>query len=171
MARNRVIDEHSKKERERQVACRSFKARRRLSGTAACDVCGWREPALVAHGSFDNECTLLHAHHVVPVSCGGPNREENMTLLCPNHHAIAHRATYISGSYGNRAYDGPTTPSALIELLKLIETDPDAATVVIEKIHADAAYRRSARIRSQPIGHTGDWTIKTGRQNTPLETR
>ncbi|MBI3814588.1 MAG: HNH endonuclease [Nitrospinae bacterium] len=31
----------------------------------------------------------LHRHHIVPLSEGGANCEENAILLCPNHHALA----------------------------------------------------------------------------------
>jgi hypothetical protein len=35
----------------------------------------------------------LHAHHITPYSKGGPTTLPNMTLLCPEHHALAHSVT------------------------------------------------------------------------------
>jgi HNH endonuclease len=33
----------------------------------------------------------LHAHHVIPFSNGGPTVVRNLTLLCSEHHTLAHR--------------------------------------------------------------------------------
>ncbi|GHF04851.1 HNH endonuclease signature motif containing protein [Pseudolysinimonas yzui] len=35
-----------------------------------------------------------HAHHVIPVSEGGPTDVDNGTLLCPYHHHLLHRGEY-----------------------------------------------------------------------------
>lgn len=35
-----------------------------------------------------------HAHHVIPVSEGGPTDIDNGTLLCPYHHHLLHRGEY-----------------------------------------------------------------------------
>lgn len=45
-----------------------------------------------------NQCTVpgcsnkmyLHAHHIKPVSRGGKNRKENLTILCSYHHKEVH---------------------------------------------------------------------------------
>jgi hypothetical protein len=50
--------------------------KRKASG---CEVCGWS----VARRA-------LHVHHVVPLACGGEDGPENLVVLCPNHHALAH---------------------------------------------------------------------------------
>ena len=55
-----------------------------------CAVCGWSIPdwkpgydkVYHSHG-----CAF---HHIVPVCEGGTNTEENIVLLCPNCHTMAH---------------------------------------------------------------------------------
>jgi predicted HNH restriction endonuclease len=32
-----------------------------------------------------------HLHHVIPVAKGGGNEADNLVVLCPNCHAMAHR--------------------------------------------------------------------------------
>lgn len=44
-----------------------------------CAICGF------AFGA------LLHRHHIKPRSEGGEDATDNMVMLCPNCHAIAHR--------------------------------------------------------------------------------
>lgn len=68
-----------------------------------CEHCRWQPPAP----------SILHAHHVVPVSCGGADAVENLIVLCPNCHAVAH---YVSSrSNLTRTYTGPTTSEQLRE--------------------------------------------------------
>jgi len=55
-----------------------------------------------------------HAHHVIPVSEGGPTDIDNGALLCPYHHHLLHR-----GEYRMRIRDG------LPELLAPRWIDPD----------------------------------------------
>lgn len=55
-----------------------------------------------------------HAHHVIPVSEGGPTDIDNGTLLCPYHHHLLHR-----GEYRMRIREG------LPELLSPRWIDPD----------------------------------------------
>ena len=55
-----------------------------------------------------------HAHHVIPVSGGGPTDIDNGALLCPYHHHLLHR-----GEYRMRIRDG------LPELLAPRWIDPD----------------------------------------------
>jgi predicted restriction endonuclease len=42
-----------------------------------CAVCSWSEAS-------------CDAHHIIPVSTGGENIVENIIILCPNHHRLAH---------------------------------------------------------------------------------
>ncbi len=35
--------------------------------------------------------TVIHSHHIIPVSRGGSLKKDNLIDLCPNHHAMAHR--------------------------------------------------------------------------------
>jgi hypothetical protein len=62
---------------------------------AECSICSWKPWV----------SDLLHWHHIVPVARGGSDGAENLILLCPNHHAIAHNVSRRS-LYGGR-YWGP----------------------------------------------------------------
>ena len=72
---------------------------------AACAVCSWQP-------WFGR---LLHWHHILPVSRGGGNDSNNLVLLCPNHHAIAHFVSRRS-EFGAR-YWGPLDVSDLREAI------------------------------------------------------
>lgn len=68
----------------------AFKSAKAREGNDCCEVCRWRPPKVLralAGGRIDR---LLHGHHIVPVACGGADHPDNMILLCPTHHAIAH---------------------------------------------------------------------------------
>lgn len=66
-------------ERDHRLALR-LKRERAIAG---CEACGW----LLGPDAWE----ALHAHHVVPLSCGGADDQGNLAVLCPNHHAQAHR--------------------------------------------------------------------------------
>jgi len=91
-------------------------------GRALCWVCGWRPPAFLWNGRTWN---ALHCHHVIPTCCEGPNKKSNLVVLCPNHHAIAHRLGRNRRD-GRWVYFGPKTPDELIRTLKEIDQDPRA---------------------------------------------
>jgi len=59
-----------------------------------CAVCGWTAPPELS--------TLIEVHHIVPVSKGGSNKRSNLILLCPNHHRVAHQATYKADKVWSR---------------------------------------------------------------------
>ena len=50
----------------------------------------------MATSHYGNKCqicgfdTVINVHHIVPRSSGGKNRLDNLIVLCPNHHAMAH---------------------------------------------------------------------------------
>lgn len=70
---------------------------------AACSACPAKMPA----------DSLIHLHHVIPVSESGPDTRENCVLLCPNCHAVAH------WRYRNTPkYERPTTPAELLAMLR-----------------------------------------------------
>ena len=46
---------------------------------------------------------ILHAHHVIPRSRGGKDEESNLSLLCPNCHAIEHLNLEGSACGGKRS--------------------------------------------------------------------
>jgi 5-methylcytosine-specific restriction protein A len=49
-----------------------------------CQICRW-DPR-DTYGE-----SLCHAHHIHWLSRGGPDRLDNLMLLCPNHHEAVHR--------------------------------------------------------------------------------
>ena len=49
-------------------------------GKEFCEHCRWTPPAP----------RMLHAHHVFPISFGGSDTLDNLIVLCPNCHAVAH---------------------------------------------------------------------------------
>lgn len=56
-----------------------------------------RKKEMIADRSTCENCaiilpaaSMLHMHHTVPVSRGGSDGFDNLILLCPNCHAIAH---------------------------------------------------------------------------------
>lgn len=70
-------------------------------GKRLCEHCLWRPP--------DNN--LLHAHHVIPLCAGGPDSPDNVLVLCPNCHALAHYVARRTNT--TRTYAGPRTPLEL----------------------------------------------------------
>ena len=79
-----------------------------------CAVCGWSGPAVE---------TTLHGHHIIPRSWGGANSEENIVLLCPNHHALAH--SFCNGRKSQQFIDVVLRQkTAFIEHLKSYDSDP-----------------------------------------------
>lgn len=55
-----------------------------------CEVCRWKPPRALVELAGGLIGRLLHAHHIVPVACNGPDVLENLILLCPTHHSMAH---------------------------------------------------------------------------------
>lgn len=88
--------------RNRELAL-SYKRTRAETG---CEVCGWSLGA--------DAWEALHAHHVVPLSCGGADSYDNLIALCPNHHAIAHR----TGRRDYYRWTGPRSKGQLLAVLK-----------------------------------------------------
>ena len=43
-----------------------------------CEVCGWKD-------------ATRDMHHIVPVRKGGKDAVDNLVILCPNHHRLAHQ--------------------------------------------------------------------------------
>jgi 5-methylcytosine-specific restriction protein A len=85
------IEEESPQQIERrtisaQVFERSPEIRRRalLRANGRCEWCG--QPGFkMADGRV-----FLETHHVIPLADGGPDTENNVAALCPNHHREAH---------------------------------------------------------------------------------
>ena len=47
-----------------------------------CCVCGWNE-------------ALCDVHHILPKKHGGTNENNNLTILCPNHHRLIHEGVNL----------------------------------------------------------------------------
>lgn len=111
----------------------AFKAKRAGEGRSRCEVCRWKPPKGLAV-LHDDPSSMLHAHHVVPIACGGEDDERNLVLLCPTHHALAHKIGRMRQKPG-RAYagwEGPVTPLQLLSELRMLEKEPDAWRIYIE---------------------------------------
>lgn len=96
-------------QRQREVVVPSEVKRERAESGRGCEVCGW----ILRPGDWRS----LHAHHVIPVSCGGSDRRENLMVVCPNHHAAAHRC----GRRRKAGYDGPRTREDLLRAIVRLE--------------------------------------------------
>jgi len=47
-----------------------------------CCICGWNE-------------ALCDVHHIIPKKLGGTNDNNNLTILCPNHHRLMHEGAVL----------------------------------------------------------------------------
>lgn len=92
----------------------------------ACEACGWRMPVGLARLDHVTKWrTLLHAHHVVPIAWGGPDHPDNLVVLCPTHHAVAHALGRIRrNARGVRWWEGPQNREHLLHELKLLDGPP-----------------------------------------------
>lgn len=71
----------------------TVKRSRAQSDEHCCEVCGWVPPVVGFYKGLQckyRRARLLHLHHIVPLRWGGKDEEDNLILLCPNHHAVAH---------------------------------------------------------------------------------
>lgn len=115
-----------------------IKAAHRRSGTDHCEICGWRPPIFP---TYNTSCTgparALHVHHILPRYVGGKDDPENLILLCPNHHAVAHG---VSGLWITIKGDYVVTRERLVEVLHLADQDP---TGWLDKIFPEHAALRA----------------------------
>jgi 5-methylcytosine-specific restriction endonuclease McrA len=96
---------------KRSGAAQRMRLRFYREGRYACEACGWRPPDHSWRGAMPG---VLHVHHIIPVLAGGPDAEDNLVLLCPNHHALAHLAAPMrSGQHW-----GPKTREDLFARLR-----------------------------------------------------
>ena len=65
-----------------------------------CEVCLW-DCSIYKSAAF-SRITLLQPHHVIPRGKGGTDDDDNLVLLCPNDHALAH------GMWGHGRRKGPS---------------------------------------------------------------
>jgi hypothetical protein len=92
-----------------------------------CEACGWAPPAVrTPNGRRDS---MMELHHVLPSSYGGSRDPENLVLLCPNHHAVAHAAWPLQQDRPDRPrlpWRGPADRAAILSELREIDADPAA---------------------------------------------
>jgi hypothetical protein len=105
----------------------AFKAKRAAEGRSRCEVCRWKPPKglSVLH---EDPSSMLHAHHVVPLACGGEDHERNLVLVCPTHHALSHkigRMTVVR-LRARTSWDGPRSPAQLLREMRMMEKEPEA---------------------------------------------
>lgn len=95
-----------------------------------CEVCGWTAPAPVKRKFLDWRYRLMHAHHVVPRSCGGPDIKENIIIVCPICHALAHElGRIIRVRRGGNEWSGVRSRAdAIAEIRDLLNATTDATT-------------------------------------------
>ena len=98
-----------------------WKAVNAKTGKDFCDHCRWTPPT----------ASILHAHHIIPIACGGPDTIVNLIVLCPNCHAIAHYVTARSSL--TRTYTGPRTADQLREWMWAVKTP--ARLRALQKAH------------------------------------
>ena len=55
-----------------------------------CAICNWSIPSWKPFYKKHEPMNGLQYHHIIPVSEGGNNNSENIILLCPNCHKMAH---------------------------------------------------------------------------------
>lgn len=103
-----------------------FKRASEASKDDCCAVCRWRPPRVlreIAGGMIDR---LLHAHHVLPVSCGGADTADNLILVCPTHHAMAHYMGNASrGVDGQWEWQGPLNRRELLICFGILKDHPE----------------------------------------------
>lgn len=99
----------------------AFKALRESGRDDCCEVCRWRPPRSLREVPGGMIRRLLHAHHIVPVSCGGADSLENLILLCPNHHAVAHHiGRMVRDDEGTIVWTGARTRSDFLFAMELL---------------------------------------------------
>ena len=102
---------------KKQRASATGKYKRRLIRLTSCqcESCGWRPPTL-EYVSLDS---IMNVHHIVPCCEGGTHTDDNLILLCPNCHAIAH-SIYCVPWHG-RSKTRPWLLSSLRDPAALVE--------------------------------------------------
>jgi hypothetical protein len=91
-------------------------------GVSRCEGCGWAPP--LAMRALDERAftRLLHAHHVVPIACGGADEASNLVLVCPTCHSIAHALGEMVTRQGRTVWEGPAERAHLIFELRTIRS-------------------------------------------------
>lgn len=102
------------------AAMQEFKEGKDVKGKAACEICRWRPPVALRGAEG---LSLLHGHHILPIACGGTDSHDNLILVCPTHHAIAHqlgRMVRVAGA-ANYEWRGPRSRRELLGCLAVLD--------------------------------------------------
>ena len=99
----------AKRQRKKQTALARYKRSGELGN--CCAGCGWSVPGCENGDGLD-------IHHVRPVKRGGGDEVDNLVLLCPNCHRIAHKFFHC-GSVGQIVL----SKKALLDELTLLSVD------------------------------------------------
>ena len=78
--------------KERQVKLSSRKNDILPQYDFKCAICGWSIPKSIV--KFKNHQAGCEIHHITPVCEGGSEDQDNLILLCPNCHKMAHYGLY-----------------------------------------------------------------------------
>ena len=126
--------EQRQRHTERQMFAQAYHKKLHANNENRCIVCGWTPPPMLELLSVrGNKPSIIELHHILPVAVGGTDTEENVIPLCPNHHRIADLLAGMSDIGGRKAV-GITSRERLIEMLTLLDTDPDACMSEIRRI-------------------------------------
>lgn len=60
-----------------------------------CQICGFNFKMKNGNG-------YCEAHHLVPLSTGGSQMQENVIIICPNHHRMLHYAQEVKYCYNEK---------------------------------------------------------------------
>lgn len=139
-----------------------FKAAKAKGRDDCCEVCRWRPPKALREVAGRMIGRLLHGHHIIPVACGGPDTEENLILLCPTHHAIAHHMGRMvpDGLAPCKIWWGPRTKRELLATMHML-TMPEQYAQLAEMEHNFADYIEWAH--DQALAMADDEHIRVNR--------
>ena len=77
---------------QRQTQASSRKVNIAIQYNCKCAICGWSIPSKIGyHRTHQGGCEV---HHIIPVCEGGTEDQDNLILLCPNCHKMAHYGMY-----------------------------------------------------------------------------
>lgn len=125
-------ENYAKVQRRTEIAkaVKEYKEYMLRRGIFECEFCGWEIPdrALDHAGAPSRgRLSVLAAHHIIPTATGGTDDRDNLVLLCPNHHAIAHIISRRNGD----AWLGPRTKNDLLIMLRAVEAEDDEYKQII----------------------------------------
>jgi HNH endonuclease len=119
------------KERTKGVADR----KRRLS-PLVCEVCKWGR-------GFESS---LVGHHMTPIAKSGDPGEANVIVLCPNHHALAHKIRTILAYHKGRL-SRTVTRQGLKNEISSFEQDPECYTAELKQVSQESSRRAMALLQ------------------------